>query len=465
MTEKELLQEALQAKLYTAEKRISVIRLLITLFTAVVYYGFMQPTDYWLLAHIVILIANIYAIIGLVFEPYRKFSFFSSIYFTTISDGALIAALIIATGFMQSPFYLIWYLSVIAVAFRFNPKETIISSIGYLISYLLVFAFDLDSQLLFSDLLTRLGFIPIAGMLGMYFSIELTDQIDSKIRVVKGERALKLAHDQLEWKVDQRTKELSVINKDLTDSINYAERIQTATLPTSVEFETYLPESFVIHRPKDIISGDFHWLHQRDTTTYLAVVDCTGHGVPGAMMSMIGNNLLNSALLDKGLTDPAKALTDMDYRLGNMLKNDSEGNAVNDGMDLTLCLIDHEQQEIKYEGACGHGYLLSNSGEVTEMKTTRYSIGGLLAGQNKDFETRTLKYEKGDLLYLFSDGYQDQFGGPRGKKFYRKNLLSLIQEVKNLPMDTQKENLEKAFTDWMGPLAQIDDVTVIGIRL
>lgn len=464
MTEKELLQEALQAKLYTAEKRISVIRLLITLFTAVVYYGFMEPTDYWWLAHTVILIANVYAVIGLVFEPYRKFSFFSSIYFTTISDGALIAALIIATGFMRSPFYLIWYLSVIAVAFRFNPKETIISSIGYLISYLLVFAFDIDSQLLFSDLLTRLGFIPIAGMLGMYFSIELTDQIDSKIRVVKGERALKLAHDQLEWKVDQRTEELSRINKDLTDSINYAERIQTAIMPTSEEFKARFPESFVVHRPKDIISGDFHWIHHQGNRTYLAVVDCTGHGVPGALMSMIGNNLLNRVFLDKGIVEPGPALTEMDITLGNLLKNDSEGLAVNDGMDMTLCVIDHEEGLLHYEGARGHGFML-REGKVVELGSTKFSIGGLMAGQDKNFVTRTMEYQNGDQIYLFSDGYQDQFGGPKGKKFYRKNLISLIRSNSNEPMSEQKNTLVKTLVDWQGPLTQIDDVTVVGIRL
>jgi serine phosphatase RsbU (regulator of sigma subunit) len=412
----------------------------------------------------VIIGGNVYVIVSLVFEPYRRFPFVSSIYFTTITDGALITAWIIATGFMQSPFYLIWYVSLIAVAFRFTPKETIISTFVYLILYLFVFVVDSGIHTPFSDLITRVGFIPIAGMLGMYFSIELAEQIDGKVKIIRGEQALQKAKNQLEAKVEERTEDLISINKDITDSIKYAERIQTAIMPTAEEFKAVFPDSFILYRPKDIISGDFYWLHHQGDCSYFAVVDCTGHGVPGAMMSMIGNNLLNRAFLDKGIVDPAKALADMDSTLGNMLKNDSEGIAVNDGMDLMLCVIDHKKSEVRYEGAGGYGFIISQKGELREMITTRFSIGGLLTSEEKNFATRIIEYEKGDIMYLFSDGFQDQFGGPRGKKYYRKSLMALIQSEHDQPMVNQKNTLEKSLLDWMGHLTQIDDISVIGIR-
>lgn len=465
MTEKELLSNALEEKLLTAEKRIGILRLLLSVFNAFIYITFWNETGYSVFALSVIALALIYSSVTLIFELYRKIKFLRSIYLTTIGDGLLITAWICATGYMDSPFYVLWYVSVIAVALRYSLLETAVSAVAYLMLYLSVFFLDPYHNIALSDLLVRIGYIPLAGMLGMYISIEISNQIDDKVKILKGEKALQEANDQLEIKVTQRTKELSVINKDITDSINYAERIQIATLPTSAEFESYFPDSFVLHRPKDIISGDFHWLHHQGNLTYLAVVDCTGHGVPGAMMSMIGNNLLNRAFLDKGIIDPAKALSDMDVTLGDMLKNDSDGVAVNDGMDLTLCAVDYEKNELRHEGACGHGFLLSADGELTEMKTTRLSIGGLLAGEDKKFETRIIPFKKGDMLYLFSDGYQDQFGGPRGKKFYRKNLMSLIKSVASQPMADQKVTLEKTLIDWMGPLGQVDDVSVIGIRL
>ena len=465
MTDKELLRNALEEKLLTAEKRIGILRLLISVFNAFIYLTFWSETGYSTFALSVIVFALVYSSVTLVFELYRKIKILRSVYLTTIGDGLLIAAWICATGYVDSPFYVLWYVSVIAVALRYSLLETAVSAFAYLMLYLGVFFLDPYHNIDLSDLLVRIGYIPLAGMLGMYISIEISDQIDDKMKILKGEKALQEANDQLEVKVIQRTKELSVINKDITDSINYAERIQTATMPTSEEFQSCFPDSFIIHKPKDIISGDFHWLHEKKDVAYLAVVDCTGHGVPGAMMSMIGNNLLNRAFIDKGIEDPAEALTDMDLTLGNMLKNDSEDNAVNDGMDLTLCVIDRKNRAVRYEGACGHGYVISKEGDVTEMESTRFSIGGLLAGEDKNFQTRTINYEKGDLIYLFSDGYQDQFGGPRGKKFYRKNLISLIQSIQELPMNEQSITLQKSLRDWMGPLSQVDDVTVIGLRL
>lgn len=221
------------------------------------------------------------------FEIYRKFRFLHSIYFTTIGDGLLIALWIAATGYMDSPFYVLWYISIIAVAMRYSLLETAVSALAYLLLYLGVFIIDPENNIDLTDLLVRVGYIPLAGMLGMFISIEISDQIDDKVKVIQGELALKQAHGQLEQKVEQRTQQLSIINKDLVDSMNYAKRIQEAILPSFRTIENAFSEAFVLSLARDVISGDFYWIHKAEDRTYFAVVDCTGHGVPGALMSMI----------------------------------------------------------------------------------------------------------------------------------------------------------------------------------
>lgn len=471
VTEEKLLQEALQEKIYSAEKKISRLRLVLILFNSLVYLLFMQADQFSWLAYSVIGVANIYSLFSLVFEPYRKFSVLSNVYFTTVTDGLLITVWIMGTGFMSSPFYVIWYISLIAVAYRYSFKETVLAASAYLAMYLLVFALDSGNSVSADVLLVRLGYIPLAGMLGTYVSREISDQIDRKIQIIKGEVALKQAHRDLERKVAQRTrelsartKELSLINKDLTDSINYAERIQTAILPSVSEFKQYFEDSFVLLLPKDIISGDFHWLHKRGSKTYLAVVDCTGHGVPGALMSMIGNNLLNSAILEKRIEDPGTALTEMDSVLAKLLRKDAHGLAVNDGMDMSLCVIDHETKTLSYAGAQGHGVLVQN-GSLVDLEPTKFSIGGLLSGTNKKFSTGQFQFSEGDCLYLFTDGFQDQFGGPDGKKFYRKNITEMLVASCDRPMSDQGRLVKKTFIDWKGTEMQVDDVTVVGVRL
>ena len=351
-----------------------------------------------------------------------------------------------------------------AVAFRYSVKETAITSVLYVILYLGIFELDQTLNITVSELLVRLGYIPLAGVLGMFFSIEISDQIDGKIQIIKGEEALKKAHNELERKVEERTEQLVLINKDLTDSINYAERIQLAILPSKDDLQRVFQDSFVLHLPKDIISGDFHWMYSSGDTIHVAVVDCTGHGVPGALLSMIGSNLLNSIVIDKGITSPAQILSSMDSALRELLKAEIDGLAVNDGMDMSVCSIDTKNGRLSYSGAQGHGVLLKN-GVATSLEPTKYSIGGLVVEHKKEFQQYDTEFSHNDTLYLFTDGYQDQFGGAKGKKFYRKNLLKLIDGVQDRPMSEQLVTLRETFSTWKGEHWQVDDVTVLGLKL
>jgi len=465
VTEKELLAKMLEEKMFTAEKRVSILRVLLIALNSVVYLWFMdQEYTNNTLAFSIVVIANIYSFYTYFFEPYKKFKALRKLYFTLISDGTLATLWIVATGYMDSPFFLVWYISLISIAFRYSLKQTIISTFVYLLLYMAVFAFDPYSSIELADLMVRLGYIPLAGILGMYVSMEITDQLDGKMKIIRGEEALKKAHRELEVKVEERTSELRITNKDLTDSINYAERIQSAIFPKMVDIESQFSDAFVIHLPKDIVSGDFYWFHHRNGISYVAVVDCTGHGVPGAMMSMIGNNLLHHAIVEQQLSDPGKILKSMDSRLNELLKDDAQGMAVNDGMDLSICVVNHKSRKLEFAGAQSTA-LFKQGDKLMQLHGSKFSIGGFGESSDKYYDTTGMTFSESDQVYMFSDGYQDQFGGKKGKKFYRKNLINLIESAADRPMKEQQLTILETFVNWKGNEMQMDDVTVMGIRL
>ncbi|MCB0756326.1 MAG: SpoIIE family protein phosphatase [Flavobacteriales bacterium] len=463
MTEKQLLQKALEEKLFSAEKRVSILRLILSIFNTVVYLIGWSDAGYDNFAIGIIVLALSYSSIMVAFEVYKKFRFLHSIYFTTIGDGLLIALWIAATGYMDSPFYVLWYVSIIAVAMRYSLLETAVSAFAYLLLYLGVFFVDPQNNIDLADLLVRVGYIPLAGMLGMFISIEIADQIQDKVKVIRGESALKEAHDHLETKVEERTMQLSIMNKDLVDSMNYAKRIQAAILPSASAVKHAFHDSFLIHLARDVISGDFYWIHKTEDRTWFAIVDCTGHGVPGALMSMIANSLLNKIIVENGVSEAGKALKKMDIALATLVKKEMTDDAVNDGMDLFLGSIDTSSNRLEYASAYGYGLVLRDD-SIIELNTSKSSVGGLITSDEKYFDTHSIELEKGDQLYFFTDGFQDQFGGPKGKKFLRKNFLNLIQKQAGVSSEKQEENITKSFLKWKGTEPQTDDVTVLGIR-
>lgn len=311
--------------------------------------------------------------------------------------------------------------------------------------------------------------------------------------IVVRTRNLQNAKIQLEQEVQLRTYQLrqekekvEIINKevteqkaiieaknhDITDSIKYAKNIQEALLPPLQNLHNELKDAFVLYLPKDIVSGDFYWFAKRNNKRFIASVDCTGHGVPGAFMSIIGNTLLNEIVTEKNITSPAEILNELHLGVKTSLKQ--SGNSENerrDGMDIALCSLNEEGTVLEYAGANRPLWFFKKNklGEhAFEMiKANKFPIGGLEMENEvkRTFTNHSFNVEKGDIIYIFSDGYADQFGGSKGKKFMVGNMQKLISEIYNKPIKEQEQLLLKNFLDWKGELEQVDDVLVIGFRI
>lgn len=247
--------------------------------------------------------------------------------------------------------------------------------------------------------------------------------------------------------------------KEIISSINYAERIQRASLPSNALLEKYLRDGFIFFQPKDIVSGDFYWLEEKDGVTYFAVADCTGHGVPGALLSVLCSNSLSRAINEMGLTEPAKILDQTVVLLEGFFSKSE--NQVQDGMDIALCRLDKNKSELQYAGANRPLYFFQD-GIFNEIKADRQPIGRY--DHRKNYTNHVMELHSGDSLYLFSDGIVDQFGGEKSKKFTSKRLKQLLNEIKDKSMNEQKNVIASEFEQWRGDNESIDDVCVLGVR-
>lgn len=264
--------------------------------------------------------------------------------------------------------------------------------------------------------------------------------------------------------IEIKTRELEILFKQVTDSIHYAKRIQEAILPPDNKVESILPNSFVLYKPKDIVSGDFYWIEKKGDWTYFAAVDCTGHGVPGAFMSIVGSNLLKDILKNTDSTQPSIIMDKMNEGVANTLHtNSSSEKQTKDGMDMTLCAINYSTLELQFSAAFNPLYLIRNN-ELIQYKADKFPIG-MFIGEKQNFTHNSIQLQKGDMIYIFSDGYADQFGGPKGKKFMAGNFRNLLVEICSLSVNEQKNKLNSSIENWRGNLEQVDDVLVIGVRV
>lgn len=314
-------------------------------------------------------------------------------------------------------------------------------------------------------------------------------------------RRLQLEKIRLEGIVQERTAEIlkqkkeienqrdqiAAQKKDITDSIVYASRIQQAVLPTDKILSEQVPEHFILFKPRDIVSGDFYWITQKGKRTYIVAADCTGHGVPGAFMSMLGMSFLNEIVLKSDINEPAQILNELREHVITQLRQTGEENETKDGMDLSLVIIDRERNVIQFSGANNPMYVVrplteeekknpvpeaqlprgtvrNENYELMQVDADRMPIG-ISAYLDKPFSQAELPLVSGYALYLLSDGYEDQFGGPQGKKFLSRAFKRLLLQIQDKPMEEQKMILDRTIEEWKGDLDQVDDILVIGFRL
>lgn len=253
-------------------------------------------------------------------------------------------------------------------------------------------------------------------------------------------------------------------NTEITDSIKYAKRIQGAILPPEQKWKSILPDSFILNKPKDILSGDFYWIAENESHIFVAAADCTGHGVPGALISIVNFNLLNKAVLERGLEQPSEILDAVNGWLTESLNQAGDESTIKDGMDIALVSIHKQSGNILYSGANNPLYVFHGE-ELAEYKGDKFPVGAFLSENRQRFSTKEIPVSAGDHIYLFSDGFADQFGGPDGKKYKYKQFKDSLLEASKLPIEHQKDFLNEAHSAWCGNLEQTDDVLVIGIKL
>ena len=265
-----------------------------------------------------------------------------------------------------------------------------------------------------------------------------------------------------EQRMLETNRSLAERNREITDSINYAQRIQKAILPDISFLQKKFMDGFVLYQPKDIVSGDYYFFHETETKKYVAAIDCTGHGVPGAMMSVIANSLLKEVFFNKNLSNPAEILFELDELLFEALNKNNAEEIRYDGMDIALCAIDKVTNVLEFAGAMRPAFIIQK-GILSEIKGSKFPLG--FHHFKKDFELNTIQLETGDMIYLSSDGYGDQFGGDRNKKMNRKAFKELLLSIADMTGEEQEAFLEYAHKNWKQDEEQTDDILVIGVRV
>jgi serine phosphatase RsbU (regulator of sigma subunit) len=286
------------------------------------------------------------------------------------------------------------------------------------------------------------------------------------IFILRGYRQKQKANYQLDLnnkKIEHAYKIIEEKTKSITDSIHYALRIQRAALPHRSEIWANLKHSFVLYKPKDIVSGDFYWFDKKGEQMIIAAADCTGHGVPGAIMSIIGSERLTDAV--QAETEPGKILSMLNVGIKTSLRQSESAESTKDGMDIALCTVDIKTNIITYAGANRPLWVIrKNAKEIEEIKANKVSIGGLTANE-QCFDTHTVQLNTGDTFYIFSDGYIDQFGGEKGKKLTTKKFKEILLGIQHLEMKDQEKQLADFIDGWKVNTEQVDDILIIGVKM
>ena len=400
------------------------------------------------------------------------------------------AVLRIRAGFKPAWYFLLANLVLIPLAFI-----TIGSSFTYDSSSFSLSALKVNESVLFRIL--QVSGVYVAAVLQiLIFSMGLAwklrlDAQEKKIsqrriidQLTENEKLKDKVNRELDQKVKVRTREISdqkeeiesqrdeieaqrdlvfAQKKEITDSIGYAQRIQAAILPHKSYLDEHIPEYFVLYKPRDIVSGDFYWIKEVDSTFVIVVADCTAHGVPGAFMSMLGITLLNELFVAGRTNNPGEILGELRTKVKAMLVQEGNIRDQKDGMDMAIALVNRNKKELQFAGAYNPLYLIRQGNQLIELKGDKQPIG--IHWEETEFNTHMVKLRKNDSLYVFTDGYVDQYGGEHKKKFKTQKFKELLLSVQSESMEKQKQMIDNTFEAWRGNREQIDDVCVVGVKV
>lgn len=413
---------------------------------------------------------------------------FSQVTLLLVAVFFIISAVIIyRKGYKPAKFYVVAWSSVVASIFVLILKDVNV------LPYSVFTINSLQIGVTFEVLLLSLA---VADKINLYKKEKEAAQKLAFESLKEKEMLIREQNQILERKVEERTREISEKNQELhtqneeimaqaeaileksyelegalnniTASLQYAKRIQNAILGNIDFITSRFNDAFILFYPRDIVSGDFYWFTEKGNIKIIIAADCTGHGVPGAFMTVMGNDFLNDIILNKNILDPSEILEELDQMIvATVQKQNSGSTPTKDGMDISVLVFDDDAKTVSFSGAKNPLYMVRNN-EMEVIKASKYSIGSTLVSKAdvlvKKFETHTIQLMRGDQFYILSDGYQDQFGGDDNRKFLTKRLRELLHELSVLPMAQQKEKLDQIFAEWKGGVNQTDDVLVIGVR-
>ena len=298
---------------------------------------------------------------------------------------------------------------------------------------------------------------------GLTFLLRINGQYEDKIsQLIKNLEDKNNLLEKSNEEILTQKETIELKNKNITESIQYARKIQTAFLPKPGFIANHFPNSFVYYQPKDIVSGDFYWLRHIDNMKIVIVADCTGHGVPGALLSILGITLLNDYIINKQIYQPAQLLNALRNGVKESLTQTGINPEQKDGMDIAVCIYNVDTAELTYAGANCPIILIQNN-ELTELKPNRQPIGYYI--KEVPFEQISVSVTSNSMFYLFSDGLESQFGGEKNTRFKKKLLYNLLFSVSDFPLDEQKNTIESEFYNWKGKMEQIDDILLVGVRV
>jgi serine phosphatase RsbU (regulator of sigma subunit) len=283
---------------------------------------------------------------------------------------------------------------------------------------------------------------------------EATEVLDMKNREIRRNR------DQL----FETNQQLEAKNEAIKNSIRYARRIQEAIIPDPIEVTSHFKEAFILFHPRDIVSGDFYWFSDKHGKKVIIAADCTGHGVPGALMTMMGNSLINQIVNEEGITNPSEILTRLDDKIIDTLQKPGAEKQIHDGMDMAVMTIDTDKNIIEFSAAHNPLYY-TLQGEIQQIKGSKFPVGSSQYKSEKVFEYHQIEAQAGDCFYLFTDGFQDQYGADAQRKYMSKRFRGFIQEINAMPMSEQFIRLDAEFNEWKGESPQTDDILIIGVRM